>query len=370
MSDFKANSAALKIQFALKLNNCIKNLEKFQNIKLNNLSSTIGFDDFRKIIMRKDVIDITKHFCDTLDKFKSGLKINPRVLITAYLIKAYPTELVGSEKDLHPVDNYIIGLANKVVESLESDKINEIWNCLKDFKLGFADWSRMDKDRTIEKLVISYYYRSEHIDKIKSGELVKKHEYVDKDQQEQMIGELQRQKKEIIHSIKLIDKNFDIKYLENNYIEIYNQIQQSWAQLQVNITNTMKKAYYDMLSNDISNGNLLSCFSLLKEIGQRLTVLCPQKNQNAFASKFSDDNLTGLLVDPDYSPELIKFIGFMIDFILQMDAPVNDESNAKWKIQVAELMKTPFVQSFPQILIQIEEQIDKIYQMIIDLNNN
>lgn len=370
MSGFKANSAALKIQFALKLNNCIKNLEKFQDIKLNILSSSMSFDEFRKIIIKADIINITKHFCDTLESFKSGLKINPKVLITAYLIKAYPDELVGTEKDLHPTDKYIIELASDVVNNLESNKINDIWNKLKEFKLGFADWSRMDKDRTIEKLVISYYYRSDHIDKIKSGQLTKSNELVDKEQTEQMLMELQRQKNEIIHSIKLIDKNFDIKYLEANYVEIFNQIQQSWLQIHVNITNTMKKAYYDMLSNDISNGNLLSCFSLLKEIGQRLTVLCPQKSQKSFASKFSDGVLTDLLAEPEYTNQLVKFIGFILDFIIQMDAPINDESNVQWKVQIAEQIKNPFAQSFPQILIEIEEHIDKIYQMIIDLNQH
>jgi len=368
MSDFKANSAAFKIQFALKLNNCIKNLEKFQNIKLNKLSSSISFDEFRKIIIKPEVIEITKQFVNTLETFKSGLKINPKVLITAYLLKSYPSELVGTEKNLHPSDMYIIELSTSLVDILESNKINNIWNKLKEFKLAFEDWSHMDKARTIEKLITSYYYRCEHLDKIKSGELVKKQEYVDKEQQEQMIAELQRQKNQIINLIKQIDKNFDIKYLEANYVEIFNHIQQSWAQLHVNITNTMKKAYYNMLSNDISNGNLLSCFSLIKEIGQRLTVLCPKKSQTSFASKFSDDVLTELLSEPEYTNQLIKFIGFMLDFIIQMDAPVNDESNAQWKIQVAELIKSPFAQSFPQILIQIEEHIDQIYQTIIDLN--
>lgn len=363
MSGFKANSAALKIQFALKLNNCIKNLEKFKNIKLNTLSSSISFDEFRKIIIKKDILDITKHFCDTLESFKSGLKINPRVLITAYLIKNYPLELVGPDSDRHPVDNYIINLSDNVVQQLESNKINEIWTTLKDFKIAFTDWSSMDKDRTIEKLVVSYYYRSDHLDKIKSGE-----EHVDINQQNQMTQELERQRKEIIQSIKLIDKNFDIKYLQENYLEIYNQIQSTWAQLQASITNTMKRAYYDMLSTDISNSNMLSCFSLLKEIGQRLGVLCPEKRQNAFALKFSDDVLTGLLTEPEYNHDLIKFIGFIIDFIIQIDAPVNDDLNTQWKSQVAELMKVDFTKSFPHILIQIEEHIDKIYQMIIDMD--
>jgi hypothetical protein len=372
MSGFKANSAALKIQFALKLNNCIKNLEKFQNIKLNTLSSTLSFDEFRKIIIKKDILDTTKHFCETLESFKSGLKINPRVLITAYLIKNYPLELVGSDSDRHPIDNYICNLSDIVVQQLESNKINEIWTALRDFKIAFVDWSSMDKDRTIEKLVVSYYYRSEHIDKIKSGELFQKQELVDINQQDQMtlIVELERQRKEIIQSIKLINKNFDTVYLQENYVEIYNQIQTTWAKLQASITNTMKKAYYDMLSTDISNGSLLSCFALLKEIGQRLGVLCPQKNKASFALKFSDDILTGLLAEPEYTHDLIKFIGFVIDFIIQMDAPVNDDSNTQWKVQVAELMKVDFSKSFPQILIQIEEHIDQIYQMIYDLNQN
>ena len=40
----------------------------------------------------------------------------------------------------------------------------------------------------------------------------------------------------------MINKNFDTKYLQENYVEMYNQIQSSWAQLQASITNTMKKS--------------------------------------------------------------------------------------------------------------------------------
>lgn len=370
MSDFKANNTGLKKQFALKLSNCYEKLEKFQKIKFSNLASTINFDEFRKIIIKKDVLDITKDLCNSLESFKSGLNINPRVLITAYMIKNYSSELLGSESDRHPLDNYIWELSSNVVQELESNKINTIWTVLKEFKIAFGDWSSIDKDRTIEKLVLSYYYRSEHIKLIKSGELNKNQKVSDTNTQEQIIMELERQRSDIIHSIKLIDKNFDVKYLQENYVELFNNIQNAWTQLQLDITNIMKKAYNELLSNDIETGNMLSCFTLLKEIGKRLEVLCPQKTRASFAVKFADDVLTGLLIDSEYNHELIKFIGFIIDFIIQMDAPVNDESNILWKSQVVELIKMDFSQSFPRILIQIEERIDKIYQLVIDLNKN
>ncbi len=369
MSDFKQN-AALKIQCVFKINHCVNTLDKFKKLELKNKAESVGFDDFKKIIIKKDIIETTKEFTESLDKYKKGLGINPRVLITAFMILYYPTELLGEEIDMHPSDNFIHELSNQVVASLEEGKINKIWAILRDFKIGFNNWSKMDKDRTIERLVISYYYRCDHIKKIKSGELVKKVDLFDPDQQFHMIKELERQKEDIIKSIKLIDRNFDVIYLKENYEQIYNTIQQSWANVQVNVANTMKKAFYDMLVKDINDGNLLSCFNLLKEIGERLCAICPPKRVNAFRSKFSEDNLTTLLAVPEFSPQLIKFIGMILDFIILMDAPVNDETNKQWKEQVVDLLGGDFSTNFPKILIQMEEHIDVIFELIMDLNNS
>ena len=350
----KIKNAAIKIQFALKLNYCIKNLEKFQNIGLNKLSCTLSFDEFKKIIIKKNILDITGYLCKSLESYKSGLKINPKILISVYLISNYSAEIIGPEINRHPLDNYIYNLSNNVIQQLEFKKINELWTILNNFTPVFINWSNMDKNRTIEKLVISYYHTLEHIEKIKSDNKI-----TEIDQQNQMTIELQKQKKEIIQSIKLIDKNFDIKYLQENYVHIYNQIQNSWLQLHIIISNTMKKAYFDILSNDISNGNLLSCFTLLQDIGKRLGILCSYENQILLLEKFSEDYLTKLLVESKYSYDLIKFISFIIDLIIQIDSPINNELNIKWKLQVLELISIDFSKSFPQILILIEEKIDK-----------
>lgn len=369
MSDFKANYAALKIQFALKLNNCIKKLEKFQKLKLYEISTKLSFTDFKKIIVKKDLLEITKKLCTSLELFKKGLKINPKILITAYLIKTYTVELIGEELHRHPIDNNIIFIASYLVNILETNKINDLWFVLREFKIIFDNWANIDKDRTIEKLIVSYYYRSEHINKIKSDQQIanESQQTTNDDQQIAMLEELERQRNDIIKSIKLIDKKFDINYLQENYIKIFNDIHFGWEQLKVSLTNTMKKAYYDMLSDDISNGNLLSCFALIKEIGKRLTILCPQNVAKSFSAKFSDDNLINVLVSTEYTHELIKFISFIIDSIIIMDAPDNDEVNKQWKLEISELIKIDFNKSFPQILIQIEEHIDIIYKLIIKL---
>ena len=368
MDDFKENKAALKIQFLFKINSCIKSLEEFINLNLDEKSKTLSFDEFKKIIIKKDIIDVSKKFTSCLEKYKSGLGINPRVLISVYMVANYPEELLGKAEDRHPSDDQIMLLAQNVIDCLETKKISDVWSILKDFKVGFDNWSKMDKDRTIERLIVSYYYRCEHIEKIKSGELIKKLNLFNFDQQMQMIQELEKQKSEIIKSIRLIDRTFNIEYLKKNYVQIYNQIQQAWSQFKISISNTMKKAYYDMLCQDIQNGNLLSCFNLLKEIGLRLLAICPEKRQQSFIQKFSEDNLTTLLASPEYSPELIKFVGFIIDFITIMDAPVNDENNKLWKTQVAQHMSEDFTFSFPKILIQIEEHIDIIYDLISKLS--
>jgi len=369
MSDLKEN-AALKIQYLLKLNNSKKLLIEFKTLELKINAELLSFDKFQKIIIKKEVINNVKNFTDSLDKLKKGLSINPRVLITSYMITYFPIDLLGEEKDRHPSDNFILELATNVVNKLEENNINQIWDSLRDFKVGFNNWSQMDKDRTIEKLVVSYYYRCEHLEKINSGEKNKKPELFDPEQQHDMIKELEKQKEDIIKSIKIIDRNFDVKYLKENYKQIFNTIQQTWSNVQVNIANTMKKAFYDMLVRDIKDGNLISCFNLLKEIGERLSLLCPKNKVASFKNKFSDENLTNILATPEFTTELIKFIAMILDFISLVDAPINDETNKQWKQEIVNLLTCNFAINFPKILIQIEEHIDVIYDLIISMNKD
>jgi hypothetical protein len=120
MSNLKEN-AALKIQYLLKLNNCKKLLIEFKTLELKLNAELLSFDKFQKIIIKKEVINNVKNFTDSLDKLKKGLSINPRVLITAYMITYFPIDLLGEEKDRHPSDNFILELARINPGFLDSD---------------------------------------------------------------------------------------------------------------------------------------------------------------------------------------------------------------------------------------------------------
>ena len=220
MSDFKANSAALKIQFALKLNNCIKNLEKFRNINLNKLSTTLTFNKFRAIIIKPDVINITKHFCETLESFKSGLKINPRVLISAYLISNYTEELVGPESDRHPVDMQIIQIANNVILQLESNKINDlgyrfelpVFNPSLNRKFKFLCLNRVPKAHRIAFL--SRLYKNKSIYDTDWSLLFSPYEFTT------LFGEELDENNKNIFSIEHFSAYFTRNELQNHYKEL------------------------------------------------------------------------------------------------------------------------------------------------------
>lgn len=355
MNSIILNNAALKIQYIFKLNNCIKKLEKFNELNLKNIASTKSFNDFQKIICKKEIITITKNLIDSLHTFKKDFNINPKILITAYIINYYPKELHFEDNEL------IITSASKVIAALEEKNINNLISAIQDYNYIYNTWSITDKDRSMEQLIISYYNISEHIKKITEDPKIEFSQQLD------MLTELEKQRKEITLSIIMIDKTFDINYLKENYVMIYNSIQESWAKIKIAITTTMKKAYFDMLCQDLEKGEFMSSFNLLKDIKSRLIILCPSNRKESFSDKFSDDKLLNLLYNSQFNVPVIQFIIFMVDFIILMDAPINDNTNKQWKDTIIQLMTSNFNNHFPLILILIQEHIDSIYNSISKL---
>ena len=369
--------SAIKIQLIFKINNCLKKLENFNNIKLTSLASSISFGEFQKIICKKDVLEASSLFIKSLNMYKSGLVTkslynSSKIFISSFLIKFYSNELLGETKDWHLYDTNVFNSANNLIDSIMGSRaspnsepnIKQVWDNLFEFNTMFLIWSSIDKDRTIEKLIISYYYRCEHIDKIKNDNSNEFEQKLD------MLEQLEKQKSELIRSIVLIDKDFDIEYLKKNYVEIFNNIMASWQKINSAIAINMKKAYYNMLIDDIKKGEMMSTFNLLKDIGNRLLVLCPEKRKNSFQDKFSDDKLLELLQDLTFNNRNTEFINFIVDFICLMDAPINDMNNKKWKDNINILFSSDFSICFPNILLQIEEHIDIIYDLIIKLQDS
>jgi len=260
-------------------------------------------------------------------------------------------------------DLFMQTMSSDVIDLLISScpNIAKLWACLCNFKNSFINWSIMNVNRSIEQLIISYYYRSEHIDKISCNT------DIDLEQQKYMLLELKRQRNQILSTILMFDKTFDINYLKINYIQIFNDIQASQKYIQQIILTNVKKAYFDSLVTDVKSENMLGCFNLIKNIGQRLCILCPKKSVEQFSKKFTDDTIISMLQTKEFTTEIIEFINLMVDFIVCIDAPVNDQSNIIWKKNVKMLINNNFHYNFPLILISIEEHIDIIYSLITKL---
>jgi hypothetical protein len=225
-------------------------------------------------------------------------------------------------------------------------------------------WTNFDKDRSIEQLIISYYNRMTHINKMLTS-----NNKIEFEQEQDMMIELEKQKSELLRMMVTIDPTFNATYFKENYIQVYNDIMKARNEMSIRVKNVMKKAYYDMLCEDIKKGDMMSCFNQIKEIGKRLSVMCPKNMVTSFEQKFSDDNLTTILLSQEFTPEIKSFIKFMVDFTILIDAPINDENNQIWSNEINSLVCNKFCYNFPKILIQISEHIDTVVDMILALDS-
>ena len=351
-------------KYVLQIQNCYrlyKSRKLLKNIiHIYHIGEISTFSEFQKLLTNKQIILNTQLFIHYIEKFKKTSIIKPKIFLSSFLIKFFSNELLGNTQDRHPIDDYILYLANKISYSFINLNINLLCSELSHFQLYFTQWTTFDKNRMIERMIISFYYRNQHINKIKNLE--------NTPQNIDLINELQNQSNEILTSIKLIDKNFDINYLKANYVTIFNSIYNAWNDININLSITMKKVFYDMLCNDILSGNMLSIFKLIKDIEKRLTILMPKNI--SIKNKFNDDYIIQLLDNNNnFTPELTQFIIFIIDTIILLDAPINDPNNKIWKNNIIHIINNnqQYHLYLPLIFLQIHEHIDLIYSYISNL---
>jgi hypothetical protein len=357
----------IKIQKLYRKNKCIKLTKELTNLNLITLSKNIDFEKFKKTIIDKKINNIFIKVCKAYNNYKK-INLNNRVLTTLFFFYLYPNDLLSSRKN--NLDFKILELSKLFINNITTSDINLLCNILNEYNNVFKVWSDMDKNRLVEDCIISYYFKCEHLEKIKNNELIKKPELHNTEQINEMITELEKQKKDLLINITFIDKTFDIEYFKINYKEIYNNIINTKHNIELCITDTMKLAYYNMICEDIKKGDMILTMNLIKDIGDRLIIICPTKNKELFKNKFNNENITDLLIDQTFNPILNKFIFMIIDFIILMDAPIHDVSNKEFKHTIKVLIENSnnFSKTLPQILITINEHIDRLYQLL--LNND
>jgi len=354
------NIAVIKIQRYWRSYQLVKFLKKFNKFNLKEKSLTLSFDNFTRLLLNKEIIKVTGYLIYYFQYyFKIDLKINNRILLTAYLFSNYANEILGDENKRNHISNRINYFSSELISSLiyDNNKIQfeTIGNNILNYAVTFSVWKMQDKAEMIQKMIKSYYYLGDHIDKINSNEL---------SGNDDVINELKNQQKDILDSIKLIDRTFDISYFKQNYKMIYESIEVNYKKLNDSLSTNMKLAYYDYIKKAYEDNDFKPIFDLINDIKKRLlNIMISPKRQESFNNKFNFKEFT--------TENIIVSIIHIVETIGSLQAPIDDESFNIWKqtivTKLSKQNEKKYCKIIPEILIQAEEKIDKIYSDLLKL---
>ena len=371
------SNAVMRIQRGWRLhkaNNFLNLLHKFD---LSQQSLDLNFDDFTKIMLNKDLTTIVANLIYYIQySVRVDLKINNRVLLTSYLFANYPNEILGEETQRDPMSARIHLLSKELINSLKPNDNLELKEHVKligenmlNYSITFSVWKMQDKAKMIQSMMISYYHREEHIRKIESGELS-----VNENDKQTPKAELKRQQDDILQSIRMMDRSFDIKYFEKNYKLICETMEQDYQKLQVNLKDTMKIAYFDYVKDGMKKGDYSPVLALFAEIREKLlNIMTNQEAKDVFTTYVNVEKLQEKIeLNKLENKHLIVCIIHIVEAIKSLQAPIDDESHTEWKETIVKQLSKDSSEDFcevvPEILIQAEERIDKIYKDILELS--
>ena len=162
---------ARKIQRQFRKNKILKKNSEFLGLDLTNKGKELEFEQFTTFIRDSKVIKTTDSYLKSFSDYKNGFKLSTKLLITDYLIVSFNEELLGKEQ--HPMDKGVLEWSEEVIKRItelkEAKEIDKLWLLLNNYHVIFQ-WKTSDKSRLVESIIISYYNRSKHIEKINADE--------------------------------------------------------------------------------------------------------------------------------------------------------------------------------------------------------
>ena len=364
----KFTKAQINLLDCIQLKKSINN-EKDLEIKNSKKSiEVVDFGKFSKLIRQKDVLSSTEKLINSFGK----TKLQPKVLLTSLLLLFFQEDLVGHEDQMNNIDKSLVQWVDEITDKIVNLRKNlsehNLVILFNNFQIIFDQWKDYDKSKLIESILISFNNRCEHIEKIKNGNDDTIFKDLNMESKEEMLKVLEEQKDDLLKQIKLTDPSLDIDYIKENSHSIIEQMTKSYEIINNEVAATMKKAFYDMLCDEIESSNMLPIFDLMKDINNRLLIIVPQKNKSSFDKKFDTNKVIDMLTSCEWSEELINHISFMIDTIFVLGAPCDDKEMKEWKNYIMSLTKDNFSKNLPLILVQIQEKIDRIFYLLKELS--
>lgn len=314
------------------------------------------FNNYKLIMLNKSLI---KQFDDFLNRlnilFAPRIELTSKSLLAAFMIAHFPNELIGHSIDRMIVDNVmcdisVVIVANIVNNTMSYNDFKKFHTLLGDYKVISEQWLTLDKNRTIQNIIISYYNRRIHIESITDVT----------EQTENIKHSLDKECLELLSSIKLIDSSYNIAYLVENYKTIYNTIKLGMNQLYNQVKGNFKKVFCDYLIDEFMNkSNINIIYDLINETNERLLTIVPPHLVHKLTNILTVYQFTDILLESDWNSQLINYFKFILDMLALINKPCNEVIN------LIRLMVGNNYYDIPIILLDINHIIDDIVNTIL-----
>lgn len=369
ISEFKLNLKISRIQKKFRINKIKKHLTEFRELEISKYAEGGDFDNFSKFLRTKNVILKTRVISEYYSKIGYKNKLNGQKILTSYILKFFSDIILGVEKNRHPQDKVVISWSENLVDlfnNLEVDNYSTFINFgkfLVNYEKVINEWLQNDKNRTIESIVISYKNMQDTIEEINKTEDSK----MSLEQKKNVIIEINNQINQLLNSLRILDKDFDINFLEKNYQQVYDNLEKGYEKILTGLTISVKKAFVNKITEDLKKGELKSLVFNFIEIGERLIEICPKKFKNTFSKKFSQEHITEIFYDQDWNEQNKIFLLLILDTIILFDSKENEKNNFEFKNIISILTLNKFIDNIPKIILMINEKIDDLVRLIIKL---
>lgn len=360
------NKKIIKIQRSFRIYKLNKLFIQFEK---NNMNKNIcSFDEYSKKLLNKNIISNVTNIINALNKLcNSNITISPKIILTGFLIKNYTDDIIGNIKDRHPIDIHIIDWSKKLVQEFKSEKEFHEYKLLityiENYHELFKTWKNIDKNRTIQNIIISYGNRRDHLEYINDEEM-------NMDSKNKVVNELNKECRHFILSLLKIDPYFDIEYLKSNYKNIIADIYENMSKIYEDITLNFQKAYLDILIDEFRNDNKNIILNFINETNDRILLLTPKEYNTSVKNKLSSYNYKKLLIENKLN-YFNDYFYFIMDTVMLYSSPEDDNENAEWKNSIENWLNSVpdlyYHEVIPLLLIEINVKIDKIINKINNL---
>ena len=352
--------------------NNLKILKKYSNLLNPQKIKTLGFDRFTKIIKNKFILRDFASFLSPLLNVneKKKLNITTRKFMTSFVIISFPQYIFSNQvKDVDDLTliNLAIELTNFFNLHLNKDEINEkdlysIKLTYIKFSSFFDKWKKKDVIKIVLPFANSYSQLKQTLVDIEASATGETEDI------KQWRQEIEKQQEKILQQVKKIGgenaENFVKNYEPPKIVlddKIYKQISQ-----------TVKKAYWDKFKEDLDSGDFSLVISLLKDIREIIFSLISNRQdlQEQFKNKLDYELIEQMINHNAIKVEDVYNIAIaLIDYLKMLQASIDDRDTEEWCNSITELFYKETItygEILPAFFCGIFDRLEKIKERLIE----